>query len=56
MCLQSFDFLFRKEPVAFARLQALTDRFFGKFRHELPGPNAQTETQTPRNTLSSTLY
>ena len=50
-----FYVLFRKEPVALARLQVLTERFFVKFRHELPGPNAQTETQTPLNTLSSTL-
>jgi hypothetical protein len=53
--LHGFDFLFCKEPVAFARLQVLTERFFVKFRHELPGPNAQTETQTPLNTLSSIL-
>jgi len=55
ICLHGFDFLFRKEPVAFARLPVLTERFFVTFRHELPGPNAQTETQTPLNTLSSTL-
>ena len=31
----------------FARLEAFTDRFFVKFRRELPGPNVKTETQTP---------
>jgi hypothetical protein len=51
MCLHGFDFLFRKEPVVFACFEALTDRFFVHFRHELPGPNVKTETRTPLNAL-----
>ena len=51
MCFHGFYFLFRKEPVAFSRLEALTDRFFVHFRHELPGPNVKTETQRPLNAL-----
>jgi hypothetical protein len=43
ICLQSFDFLFSKEPAAFARFEALTDHFCGHFRHQLPGPNVKTE-------------
>jgi hypothetical protein len=51
MCLQSFDFPFRKEPVAFSRLEALTNRFSVHFRHALPGPNVKTETQMALNIL-----
>ena len=51
MRFYGFYFLFRKEPVAFACFEALTDRFFIRFRCELPGPNVKTETQTPLNAL-----
>ena len=36
MCCHGFYVLFRKEPGAFAPLEALTDRFCVYFRHELP--------------------
>jgi hypothetical protein len=49
--LHGFDFLFREEPVVFARFEALTARFFINFRHELPGLNVKTEIRTPLNTL-----
>src|SRR6266478_4923340 len=39
ICLQGFDFLFSKEPVAFARFEALTHHFCVHFPHHLPRPN-----------------
>lgn len=49
--VDSFYFLFRKEPVVFARFEAFAARFFINFRHELPGLNVKTEIRTPLNTL-----
>jgi hypothetical protein len=44
-------FLFRKEPVAFSRLEALTNHFSVHFRHALPGPTVKPETQIALNVL-----
>jgi hypothetical protein len=49
--LQGFDCLFRKEPVAFACLETLTDGLFTRFGYERPGPNIKTEPQRPLNAL-----
>src|SRR5262249_53563798 len=51
ICLQGFDVLFRKEPVAFVRFEALTDHFCVHFCHQLPRPNVKTETERPLNVL-----